>query len=111
MSSWATMLAATGFKPDAGNGALTIAPAVAGDFHAPWAISSGFGAIRRGGKELFLHCSYGKLELKRLNLSMAAGTVRLGTHPLAARVTRNDEGVVLEFARPRSTLFRILWIH
>ena len=35
MSSWATLLAATGFKPDLPNQALAIVPAIPGDFRAP----------------------------------------------------------------------------
>src|SRR6185437_9664332 len=43
MSSWTTLLAATGFKPDVPNRTLAIAPNVPGDFHAPWFTASGYG--------------------------------------------------------------------
>ena len=50
MSSWATLLAATGFKPDLPNQTISILPKVDGNFHAPWVTMSGFGTIRRDGR-------------------------------------------------------------
>ena len=50
MSSWATLLAATGFKPDLPKKAVAILPTVPGDFHAPWVTASGFGTITRTGR-------------------------------------------------------------
>jgi uncharacterized protein (DUF608 family) len=64
MSSWATLLAATGFKPDIPNKSVAINPAVPGDFHAPWVTSTGFGTIRRQGGALSIHCAYGTFDLK-----------------------------------------------
>ncbi len=64
MSSWATLLAATGFKPDVANRSVAINPAVAGDFHAPWVTSSGFGTIRRKDGALSIERAYGTLDLK-----------------------------------------------
>ena len=64
MSSWATLLAATGFKPDVPNQSVAINPTVSGDFHAPWVTSTGFGTIRRKNGALSIHCAYGRLDLK-----------------------------------------------
>jgi uncharacterized protein (DUF608 family) len=64
MSSWATLLAATGFKPDVPNHSVAIHPGVKGDFHAPWVTSNGFGTIRRENGALSIHCAYGTFDLK-----------------------------------------------
>jgi hypothetical protein len=98
MSSWATMLAATGFKPDVPNEALRIAPTAAGDFRAPWATASGFGTITRKGHSLSIHCAYGKLSVRLLKLREAAHSVNIGGHSLEMRTTKIDDGVLVEFA-------------
>jgi uncharacterized protein (DUF608 family) len=98
MSSWATMLAATGFKPDVAKETLGIAPTAAGDFHAPWATASGFGTITRKGQALSIHCAYGKLSVRSLKLREAVHSVNIGAHSLEMRTTKTDDGVTLEFA-------------
>ena len=98
MSSWATLLAATGFKPDLPNRTLAILPGVTGDFRAPWATASGFGAIARAGTTLALHCAQGKLEFSSLKLPAEAGSARIGVRPLATRAIKTEAGVTLEFA-------------
>ena len=100
MSSWATMLAATGFKPNVAKQALTIAPGAPGDFHAPWVMAPGFGTIRRAGKTIALHCAYGTLALRTLKLPMAAAEARIGTKVVAAKATKSGAGVTLEFVSP-----------
>jgi uncharacterized protein (DUF608 family) len=102
MSSWATLLAATGFKPDVPNQTLTIAPTAPGDFRAPWAAASGFGTISRTGHTLSIHCAHGTLGLRALKLAMAAQSAHLGTKALATTTTKTGEGVTLEFASPVS---------
>jgi uncharacterized protein (DUF608 family) len=97
MSSWATLLAATGFKPDVPNKTLAIVPTVAGRFRAPWVTASGFGTISRAGQTLSIHCAYGALELKYLKLQMAAQSARIGAHTLATRTTKTNEGSTVEF--------------
>jgi hypothetical protein len=79
MSSWATLLAATGFKPDVPAQALTIAPTAPGDFQAPWAMPSGFGRISRRNQALTVSCEYGTLTFKTLkvNLAKASPAVRV----------------------------------
>ena len=99
MSSWATMLAATGFKPDLPNKTLAIVPAAPGDFRAPWVTSSGFGTISRTGQILSIHCAYGTLDLRTLKLQMNARSARMDGKTLVTRATKTGEGVTLEFSR------------
>jgi uncharacterized protein (DUF608 family) len=98
MSSWATMLAATGFKPDVPHQTLRIVPAIGGDFRAPWATASGFGTISRKGRTLSIHCESGALSLRYLKLENAARSVRLGARSLDSHTTETDDGVTLEFS-------------
>jgi uncharacterized protein (DUF608 family) len=100
MSSWATLLAATGFKPDAPNKCLGISPAVPGDFRAPWVTASGFGTLSRKGPNLLIHCAYGKLGVNSLRLPLGAKSARVGTRVLEARFTKTEAAVLLEFAKP-----------
>lgn len=102
MSSWTTLLAATGFKPDKPNQTLTIVPAIPGDFRAPWVLASGFGTISRLGRILSVHCAYGTLDFKTLNVREVARVARLGGHPLAMRTTKTEDGASLEFLNPVS---------
>jgi hypothetical protein len=102
MSSWATLLAATGFKPDVPNKALAITPTVPGDFRAPWVTASGFGTIIRSAKFLSIHCASGSLEFKSLQLKMSAHSARIGTRALAAAITTTDDGSIFEFSKPVS---------
>jgi uncharacterized protein (DUF608 family) len=98
MSSWATMLSATGFKPDVPHKTLTINPVVSGDFRAPWVTASGYGTIVRVGGTLSLHCVAGTLELKALRLREPAHAVRIGGRTIATKATPNEGGTTLEFS-------------
>jgi len=100
MSSWATMLAATGFKPDLPDGALQVIPKVPGDFHAPWVTAAAYGTIQRTHRTIAIHCVSGKLELKRLKTVPTARSVSLNSHVLQSHVTRNDNAAVFEFPSP-----------
>jgi len=102
MSSWATLLAATGFKPDVAHETLAIAPTAPGDFRAPWATASGFGTISRTGRTLAVHCVHGTLSLRALKLAKAAESAHIGAKPLTTRSTKTSECVTLEFASPVS---------
>ena len=97
MSSWATMLAASGFKPDVANEALSILPGAPGDFHAPWVTDQGFGTIGRAGRTISIRCAYGTLRLRKLKLAMAEAGARIGGKTLAAKVVKSGDGVTLEF--------------
>jgi uncharacterized protein (DUF608 family) len=102
MSSWTTLLAATGFKPDWPAQSLAVIPAVPGDFHAPWVTAAGFGRISRKGGTLTLECQSGNLTFKKLQVNLP-GTrlaVRLAGHAMDAHITRQGTLVTLEFTRP-----------
>jgi len=99
MSSWTTLLAATGFKPDRPNQALAVVPAAPGDFHAPWVTASGFGTIRRSGRSLSISCASGSLEFQSLKVDLAHPTARIGAQRLSARV-RHEDVTTLEFSAP-----------
>ncbi len=100
MSSWATLLAASGFKPDFAREMLTIVPGAPGDFHAPWVTAWGFGTIGRAGKTLSIHCAHGALGMRALKLSMVVQGARIGAKALAAKAIKTGQGVTLEFAGP-----------
>ncbi len=100
MSSWATLLAATGFKPDLAHESVALKPPVAGDFHAPWVTASGFGTIRRAGGALSLHCAQGTLDLRYLRLATAPQSARLGARSLAIHVATTEDGATVEFSTP-----------
>ena len=100
MSSWATMLAATGFKPNLPSKSLTLIPTVPGDFRAPWVTASGFGSIGRSGQTLSIHCAYGTLELKSLKLQIPPKSARIGALTLAASTTTSEDAAIVEFSNP-----------
>ena len=100
MSSWATLLAATGFKPDLANKCLEIMPKVSGDFHAPWVTAYAYGTIRRTGQELSVKCLSGSLEVSRLKLSPAAKSIRQNGRPLEVQVTKSFDAVLFDFKSP-----------
>jgi hypothetical protein len=103
-SSWATLIAATGFKPDVPRQTLRVAPTVPGDFHAPWATASGFGKISRSGQTLSITCASGKLTFQRLqvNLANAKPAIQLAGRAVASRAVRQGSVTAIEFAQPVS---------
>lgn len=89
MSSWALLLAATGFRVDARRGALTIEPRVAGPVTAPYATCVSWGVLERDGSRFALHCRSGREAIRELRLGAeAAGGVTVlvdgATVPAAA---------------------------
>ncbi len=104
MSSWSTLLAATGFKPDWPAQTLAVLPGAPGDFHAPWVTAAGFGRITRKTGTLTIACLSGVLEFKKLlvNLPKAKPTVRLARHVVDAKPSREGAFTTLEFAQPLS---------
>lgn len=98
LSSWATLLAATGFQPDLPHGALSVLPAAPGDFHAPWVMASGFGRIQRAGNRLSLFCQSGSLTLKTLRVATAPRQARIDGTAVPAHM-REERGIaVVEFS-------------
>ena len=100
MSSWATLLAATGFKPDAPHQSVAVIPTVPGDFHAPWVTSAAYGIIRRTGRTLSLECCSGKLELRQIKTPPNAHSVLLNDRKIDSHITREGEEAVVQFASP-----------
>jgi hypothetical protein len=100
MSSWAPLLAATGFKPDVPNKSLGLAPTVPGDFHAPWVTASGYGSIRRAGRTLAITCTSGALELKRLKTEPQIQSIELNGRRLDARIGTDHDAGTIEFTAP-----------
>jgi uncharacterized protein (DUF608 family) len=100
MSSWATMLAAAGFKPDLPNRSLTLMPVAPGDFRIPWATASGFGTVSRAGQTLSLSCNHGQLELGAVKLQRQARSIRLAGRNLALTASAEESGVIHKFAEP-----------
>lgn len=101
MSSWATLLAATGFKPDLPAASLTIAPSISGDFHAPWATSTGFGQLRRKGGALSIRCDMGTLAFRSLKVRATGKgpSVHLGSQALDNKSTQGDGLTSIEFTQ------------
>ena len=104
MSSWTTLLAATGFKPDWPAQTLGLLPTAPGDFRAPWVTASGFGTLSRSGGTLTIDCQSGSLGFKKLQVNVPAAkpAVRLAGRSVSVTVTREDGLTTLEFARPIS---------
>ena len=100
MSSWATLLAATGFIPDLSTGTLTLLPAVPGDFHAPWVMSSGFGTIIRVGRVLSIRCEAGWLDLRALRIAAAPAKIRVGSESRGFRAAPDGTVTRITFDSP-----------
>jgi hypothetical protein len=102
MSSWTTLLAATGFKPDWPAQTLGLLPVAPGDFRAPWVTASGFGTISRKGGTLTLDCRSGSIGFQKLRVNVP-GTkpvVRLAGRAMNASITRESGITTLEFSQP-----------
>ena len=97
MSSWCTLLAATGFKPNLPDKTLTIIPGIPVDFHAPWVTASGFGTISRTGKTLKVSCQYGILNFQKLKLSLTNPSVRIDERLLSLQSSSKDAITTLRF--------------
>ncbi len=102
MSSWATMLASTGFKPDLPDGALEIAPKVQGDFHAPWVTASAYGTVMRAGEKLSVDCVSGTLELKKIKTIPTAKSIFVNGRQVEARLEVSVDAASFEFVSPIS---------
>lgn len=103
-SSWATMISATGFKLDVPRQTLALMPTAPGDFHAPWAIASGFGTVSRRAQKLVLRCKFGRVSFAKLqvNLARARVTANLDGRTLQSKPSTAETVRTLEFAQPIS---------
>ena len=100
MSSWATLLAATGFKPDWPAHTLTLTPSVPGDFRAPWVTSAGYGVVAREGGALSISCQSGEIAFQKLRVNIPAAKPQLSGHELKANISKEGRAILLEFAKP-----------
>ena len=101
MSSWAVLLAATGFKIDAPRRTLSFAPAVGGPFRAPWFAATGWGRFEQADGRFRLQCDSGQVSFRslRLKLPCRPAAARLAGRKLAAKVTAKGDAVTLTMAR------------
>ena len=102
MSSWATLLAATGFKPDAPRQTLTIAPAVGGpDLRAPWVHTTGWGQFVASSNRFELLCHSGTVSFAVLRLKPSRlRAAMLNGRALVCKPVDEDGLSVLRFASP-----------
>jgi uncharacterized protein (DUF608 family) len=102
MSSWALLLAATGFKPDAPAGTLELAPRFRqGRLRAPWVASTGWGVLEQAAGRLEVECRSGTLRFRRLKVALR-GTrwqARIGGRTLSPEPTPGDGVTALDFGR------------
>ncbi len=111
MSSWAVLLAATGFKPDFPAETLTLAPQASGDFHAPWAVRGGFGRLARRGTSLNVACVGGTLKFRSLLVNMPAKKATIDGAAIPCTIHADGENTRLNFTTPVNlTAGRILGI-
>jgi non-lysosomal glucosylceramidase len=105
MSSWALLLALSGFHYDAARGSISFAPAMQDDdFRCFFSAGTGWGSFeqQRGRRALSasLTLDYGKLHLRRLSLQAATtGTVeaRFNGNPIRAHLTYSGGVALVEF--------------
>ncbi|MBF6612619.1 MAG: hypothetical protein IVW55_05765 [Chloroflexi bacterium] len=109
MSSWALLLALSGFHYDAALGSIAFAPAVQKDaFRCFFSAGTGWGSFGQQSEQDMLSASltlgYGHLELQRFGLQPAwvARTVRANINgkPLPARLEHSDGGAQIGFEQP-----------
>ncbi len=90
MSSWAILLAATGFKVDLTNGRVQFAPIpFKEEFRAPWFASTGWGTFTQIGHRVEITCLGGSLPVRELTLTVS-------NQPL--KVSINDQSITAGFA-------------
>lgn len=102
MSSWAILLASTGFKLDVPRGRVSFSPPVAvPECRAPWVSSSGWGHFTMSGNRFQLACHSGALTFRELKVGNASvsGLARLNGQPVRAAARTEEGSIVLRFAR------------
>jgi hypothetical protein len=105
MSSWALLLAGSGFKIDLPRQTATFAPVAPGDhFRAPWFASQGFGRFNQDRNGFELLCSSGALSFRtlRLNAGGKPSEVRLNGRKLAVKYSTDGNLLALTFAKTLS---------
>jgi uncharacterized protein (DUF608 family) len=103
MCSWATLLAATGFKVDVPRGVLTVAPVIrVAEVRAPWSSATAWGEFAQTARRFELACRAGDLSLRklRLNLGSRALAARVGGRRIPCTVSDESGYRVLDFGAP-----------
>ncbi len=102
MSSWALLLAATGFKLDTPRRSMRLAPCVAGDVRGPWFSSTAWGTFSWKGGKLTVDCQSGKQTLAEMHLDRkpASTTASLGGKTVKISFTAFEDGVHVAFETP-----------
>ncbi len=103
MSSWATLLAATGFKPDVPRQSLAVAPPVQQKaLRAPWFGATGWGQIRQTDRQFELECHVGNVGFRELRLALKGknAKVKLAGRTLKGTATQENGSLVISFAEP-----------
>jgi uncharacterized protein (DUF608 family) len=103
MSSWATLLAATGFKPDMPKQTLALVPPVQQkELRAPWVGATGWGRFRQTDQQIELECHDGSIGFKVLRLALKGKTpkIKLAGQALKATAKEEDGSMVISFAEP-----------
>lgn len=97
MSSWATLLALSGFKPDAPRETLTLAPQV-DSVVMPWFTPSGYGVLAVKGRRMEIEVRSGSLSFKTLRIKASrTPQVSLGGKTLSFKTQKMDGLLEISF--------------
>jgi hypothetical protein len=103
MSSWATLLAATGFKPDVPRQTLSIvSPVRQKELRAPWVGATGWGRFTQTDQKFELDCQDGSVGFKELRLALKGKNPKIRLAGQSLKGTAREEGgsLVISFAEP-----------
>jgi uncharacterized protein (DUF608 family) len=103
MSSWATLLAATGFKPDVPRQILSIvSPVRLKELRAPWVGATGWGRFRQTDQQVELECHDGSIGFKELRLALKGKSpkIKLAGQTLKGTAREENGSMVISFADP-----------
>ncbi len=89
MSSWCSLVAATGFKPDLAAGCLRIAPRFA-NLRAPWFSAQAFGTLHYAPHALTVNCLAGEMAFRSVITPIRPPKARLNGRALTGKVTAED---------------------
>jgi uncharacterized protein (DUF608 family) len=105
MSSWAILLAVTGFKIDIPNETLSLSPIYSEkDMNAPWVASSGWGQFKISGKQFALSCLSGNISFRKFAIKLKKGikitnsaSIEINSKKIQASVSEKDGFQNFEF--------------
>jgi uncharacterized protein (DUF608 family) len=103
MCSWATLLAATGFKVDRPRGVLTVAPVIrVNEVRAPWMSATAWGELTQTARRFELACRSGEETFRQLRLNLRARSLgaRLNGRSIPCKVSDDSGYRVLDFGAP-----------